>query len=207
MLRTPTLRHVFLIAFSMLLLSGCMRSFSYSMKTLTVDTPNLMVANKIERPLFLVLDPAKVPNTFKFQPGTGIEHQLDDSQLFIERDVKAAMANYFTKVEVVDPNFAFPSTPHVRALVHVNHLRASRGHADFDWSFAIAVPEQEDFIFSYTGSTQEKTNPWAGEAYLQRLFSSAIRQMLAGFVDKEIPKTIREFDKKAPTPSEDNTQI
>src|SRR4051812_5600677 len=89
----------------------------YSMKNVHSTPPSLMVARKIERPLYIVLDAGKVKDTWPLDTAScatgaaGCEHfKLTDFQEFVRRDLRATMTNYFSRVEVVDSTQALPKT-------------------------------------------------------------------------------------------------
>src|SRR4051794_21225920 len=81
----------------------------YSMKNVRPTPPSLMVARKIQRPLYIVLDPSRVKDTWVLETAacatkaSGCEHfNLTDFHEFVRRDLRATMTNYFSRVEVVD---------------------------------------------------------------------------------------------------------
>src|SRR5437764_899359 len=99
----------------------------YSMRNVHPTPPSLMVARKIQRPLYIVLDAGKLKDTWTLETAScatgasGCEHfNLMDFQEFVRRDLRSAMTNYFSRVEVVDSSQALPTTPHVVADVKVD---------------------------------------------------------------------------------------
>src|SRR3954470_617047 len=102
----------------------------YSMRNVRPTPPSLMIARKIPRPLYIVLDAAKVKDTWQLATAAcatksaGCEHfNLLDFQEFVRRDLRSTMTSYFSSVEVVDSAQALPKTPHVVADVKVDDIR------------------------------------------------------------------------------------
>ena len=101
--------------------AGCFSHYrpSYSMANVQAKPPSLMVAQKIQRPLYLVLDAGRVPDSWDMKeassmnPTSGPQFKLQDFQKFVTRDLKDAMGAYFSRVEVVKAGDPLPTEPHV----------------------------------------------------------------------------------------------
>jgi hypothetical protein len=192
-----------------LILPGCVMA-PVHVKTLTVQPPSLMVARKVERPLFIVLDPAKVPDTVIIPEDELKEIQVYEVQEFVRRDLKLAMESFFTHVEVVDPSHPLPPA-HVRADVKINKLgmRVSKVmnthnasqvaagiYGEMTWGFALRPVEAEEYLFSYAGASK-------GAYSLQQHFRScacghAARHDREGHSEGTAVASVRWFNGAAP---------
>ena len=165
----------------------------YSMTNVHAKPMSLMVARKVERPLYIVLDATKVKDTWPLETsacatgGMGCEHfNLMEVQQFVRRDLKAAMESYFSRVEVVDSAQALPSTPHVVAEVKVDDIRLNslvRGaqtHVliQMTWGFALRGSEQADYAYSFAGTAESNDSYPTFEAGCAQLVENAIPAML-----------------------------
>ena len=163
----------------------------YSMTNAHPKPLSLMVAQKIERPLYIVLDPAKVKDTWQLDtcanPGKGCgQFHLMDVQQFVRRDLKAAMANYFTRVEVIDAGEALPETPHIVADVKVDDIRLNflvRGmltHViiEMSWGFAMRGNDQAEYAYSFAGTATSNDSYPNFEVGCAQMVENAIPAML-----------------------------
>ena len=165
----------------------------YSMRNVKPTPPSLMVAHKISRPLYIVLDASRVKDTWPLETAacatgaSGCEHfKLMDFQEFVRRDLKATMANYFSSVEVVDSAAALPKTPHVVADVKVDnvHLNALvRGYLTYQliemtWGFALRGSDQQEYAYSFAGTASSNDSYPTFEAGCAQLVENAIPAML-----------------------------
>lgn len=185
----------------------------YSLANASARPPSLMVARKIERPLYIVLDAARVKNTWALQTAAcatnsfGCERfNLLEAQLYVRRDLKAAMENYFTRVEVVDSANGLPATPHVVADVKIDDIRLNglvRGGMTYQmiemtWGFAMRASEQADYSYSFAGTSQSNDSYPTFEAGCATLIENAISVMLKKWVEG---KGIEDFQKLPPAPT------
>jgi hypothetical protein len=165
----------------------------YSFKNARATPPNLMVAKKIERPLYIVLDAAKVKNTWALDTapcatGTrGCEHfNVLDVHEFVRRDLKRAMENYFTTVRVVTGNDALPTTPYVVADVKVDDLKIHamvRGMLTYEiiqmtWGFALRPSDKSEYVYSFAGTSESNDSYPTFEAGCGQLIENAVPAML-----------------------------
>lgn len=165
----------------------------YSMRNAHPKPASLMVAQKIKRPLYIVLDANKVKDTWPLETapcavgGMGCEHfKLMDMQEFVRRDLRAAMSNYFEKVEVVDSPAALPQTPHVVADVKIDDVRLDalvRGPLTYEliemtWGFALRRSEQQEYAYSFAGTAASNDSYPTFEAGCAQLVENAIPAML-----------------------------
>jgi hypothetical protein len=165
----------------------------YSMKHVHAKPPSLLVAQKIERPLYIVLDPARVRDTFGLETSacatasSGCEHfKLMDMGEFVRRDLKAAMEHYFSRVEVVASNATLPSTPHVVADVKIDDIKLQplqRGMLTYElihmtWSFALRESSKTEYSYSFAGTSESNDSYPTFEAGCTQLVENAIPSML-----------------------------
>ena len=191
-------------------LSGCTSSGNYTRSVHgtaggyslanTHPTPaNLMIARKNERPLYIVLADERVRNSYALETSAcatesrGCERfELSDFQTFVRRDLKAAMANFFSGVHVIDTATPLPPTPHVVAHVKVDDVRLNdlqRGGLTYTliqmtWGFALRRSEQEDYAYSFAGTSSSDDSYPTFEAGLETLVENAIPQMLERWVEE-----------------------
>ncbi len=196
--RTPLFAACFLLFASACATGNYGRSVNgtvggYSMLNVHARPLSLMVAHKIERPLYIVVDPARVKDVWQLDTaacatgGFGCEHfNLLDVQQFVRRDLKAAMENYFSRVEVVDSPQALPATPHVVADVKIDDIRLDslvRGRLTYvliemNWGFALRGSDQTDYAYSFAGTASSNDSYPTFEAGCAQLVENAIPAML-----------------------------
>lgn len=184
-------------------LSGCVPSDSGYRGSFSVANANpkpmsLMVARKIDRTLYIILDPARVPDTWTLEnnacandlPGCSYT-DLTGFQSFVSRDLRIAMANYFSRVLVVAPSFERPSAPYAVAEVKVDNVvfrSMSRtynlGHIEMTWAFALRLSEDEDFAYSYAGGATSSDMFETFEIGYAQLVENAIPVMLKEWTEK-----------------------
>ncbi len=165
----------------------------YSLANARPKPPNLLVARKIERPLYIVVDAARVKNTWTLETracATGSDgcerFQLMDVQTFVRRDLKAALEGYFSRVEIVESPQALPATPHVVADVKIDDLRLNglvRGALTYTiiemtWAFALRPSQQTDYAYSFAGTAASNDSYPTFEAGCATLVENAIPAML-----------------------------
>jgi len=165
----------------------------YSLANAHPKPISLMVARQISRPLYIVLDPAKVKDTWKLETATCATGSSDcerfdlmQVQQFVRRDLKSAMEVYFSRVEVVDSAAALPSTPHVVADVKVDDIRLNsliRGAftyalIEMTWGFAMRNSDQADYAYSFAGTASSNDSYPTFEAGCAQLVENALPAML-----------------------------
>ena len=165
----------------------------YSWKNADPKPMSLMVAQKIDRPLYLVVDPARVKDVWELSTAAcatnspGCERfKLFDVQTFVRRDLKRALEAYFSRVEVVDSAAAIPAGPHFLADVKVDDVRLNalvRGMLTYQlieltWGFAMRGGEQADYAYSFAGTAQSNDSYPSFEAGVGTLVENAIPAML-----------------------------
>jgi hypothetical protein len=166
----------------------------YSMKNVRATPPSLLVAKKVELPLYLVLDATRVKDTWKLQtsacatasPGCEQFNVLDMHE-FVKRDLRAAMQNYFSKVEIVSSSASIPKgAAHVVGDVKIDDLKLHalvRGMfthqiIEMTWSFAMRRSQDADYIYSFAGTSTSNDSYPTFEAGCGQLVENAIPMML-----------------------------
>ncbi|HCF56474.1 MAG TPA: hypothetical protein DFS52_00555, partial [Myxococcales bacterium] len=171
----------------------------YSLANANPKPASLMVARKIERPLYIVLDASRVKDTWPLETQACATHvdgcerfKLMDVQTFVRRDLKAAMESYFASVEVVEPSQALPNAPHVVADVKIDDIRLNglvRGRQTYSliemtWSFALRLGEEVDYAYSFAGTAASNDTYPTFEAGCATLVENAIPAMLKKWVEE-----------------------
>ena len=179
----------------------------YSLANAEPTPASLMIARKIERPLFIVLDPNRVKDSWTMETrtcatgGEGCERfQLMDVHTFVRRDLKAAMENYFSRVEIVESPAALPGTPHVVADVKIDKIRLNdlvRGGftytlIEMTWGFAMRRSEQQDYAYSFAGTAVSNDSYPTFEAGCATLIENAIPGMLKKWTEEGGVEALRD---------------
>ncbi len=182
----------------------------YSMRNVHPTPPSLMVARKIQRPLYIVLDASKVKDTWPLETAScatgtaGCERfKLIDFQEFVRRDLRSAMMNYFERVEVVDSAQALPPTPHVVADVKVDAIRLNalvRGYLTYQliemtWGFALRGSDQQEYAYSFAGTAASNDSYPTFEAGCAQLVENAIPAMLKKWTENGGIEALRDSKK------------
>ena len=182
-------------------------SGGYSLKNAKPKPISLMVARKIDRPLYIVLDPAKVRDKWTIDTSacatgsSGCEHfQLMDAQAFVTRDLKASLSDFFSRVEVVAPGQPLPATPHVVADVKIDDIKIHelvRGMLTFaiiqmSWGFAMRKNEKKDYAYSFAGASESNDSYPTFEAGLGQMIENAIPSMLKKWTESGGVEALRD---------------
>jgi hypothetical protein len=159
-----------------------------------------MVARKVDAPLYLVVNPAQVPDRF-FVSGIKVaifsvpDVDLRGVQLFVRRDLKSALEAYFSTVCVVDDESKVPATPHVRGQIVLTKVeyerRVSQGESvqknelfgAVEWGFGLKATDQPDFAFRFAERTvsDQQMKSFDDTAEWESAFQEALRHMLAEY--------------------------
>lgn len=169
------------------------RGDDFSFTQVKARPASLLVARKFERPLYIVLDANRVKDVWRLSTyGCEIKRadcvyfNLVDVQTFVRRDLKAAMGNYFSTVEVVESAQALPAAPHVVADVKIDDLRFNfhdRGALvysvlEMTWGFALRRSEQVDYAYSFAGVASSGDTYSSFEKGCAALVEDALGSML-----------------------------
>lgn len=188
--------------------SGCFSHYrpSYSMANVQAKPPSLMVAQKIQRPLYLVLDASRVPDTWdmkeasSFNPKDGPQFKLQDFQKFVTRDLKDAMGAYFTRVEVVKAGDPLPTEPHVVGDVKVDRVqlhsvptgRLVYTLIEMTWGFGLRPSESPEYTFTFAGEGKSTESYPTFEVGCAQLVESSISGFLSKWTEKGGLENLRE---------------
>jgi hypothetical protein len=171
----------------------------YSLANVSPKPLSLMVARKIDRPLYIVLDGTRVNDVWPLETRACAtdsysceRFKLMDVHSFVTRDLKGAMENYFVTVEVVTSAAQLPSVPHVVADVKIDDIRLNqlvRGpyvHTliEMTWGFALRPNEQADYAYSFAGTAASADSYPTFEAGCATLIENAIPAMLKKWTEE-----------------------
>ncbi|PCC68089.1 hypothetical protein SAMN02745121_04568 [Nannocystis exedens] len=149
---------------------------------------------RIEHPLFIILDPTKLPDTMTAL-GQGVKPiEVYGLHTFVERDLQRTMSQLFTTVTVGPPSLPAPSGIFLTGEVLVNSLSSfvgTRGpgtpsgvYVRMQWSFRIRAYGAPADAFIYQG-TAESTVPITAtnttQPALQTLFEDALRRLVSHY--------------------------
>jgi len=209
------LRHgprVALGAVAVIITIGCFGGpTTISAKKLRVSPPALMIAKKVPRTAYIVVDPDKIPASLTvLVDGKPRGGTITDVQEFANRDLKRAFSNYFENVEVVAPGWVPPPTEHAVIDARVDRIEVRRagssggvsyGFAALTWGLGMRISESSDYVYTFAG---ESVSPPGGDPNLvfRSMFEAAITDMLKGYTDKQIHDrllSVSSGDKPAPT--------
>jgi hypothetical protein len=160
---------------------------------------SLLVAKKMQRPLYLVLEPARVKDSWEMSGSSGT-FTLKEFQTFVRRDLKQAMAGYFERVEIVTSGDQIPpGAPHVIgdvkvdkvALHDLNAGRLTYTAIEMTWSFALRPSERAEYAFSFGGTATSSESYPTFEVGCAQMIESAIAGMLDKWTDKGALETFR----------------
>ena len=109
-----------LAALALPALVGCAAmggAYTANMASQKVQPTTLMTAKKVQRKLFVVVDPAKVKDSFQL---SNSPHSVAGFHSFFKASLNEALVGEFDSVEFVAPGFSAPSDPHLVADVKVD---------------------------------------------------------------------------------------
>ncbi|HEY8377250.1 MAG TPA: hypothetical protein VIK91_12205 [Nannocystis sp.] len=146
---------------------------------------------RIEHPLYIILDPAKLPDTMTAY-GQGVKPvEVQGLHTFVSRDLQRTMSQLFSVVQVAPPNTPAPPGIFLTGEVLINSFSTyvgTRGpgtphgvYARMQWSFRIRAYGAPADAFVYSGTAEstvpiEKTHK-TGPAF-QSLFEDALRRVV-----------------------------
>ncbi|MDR0966637.1 MAG: hypothetical protein LBM75_09105 [Myxococcales bacterium] len=166
----------------------------FSLNEVTLTPPSLLVVQKSKRPFYIVLDPAKVQDTYYLKVAAGmyarrVTVELNDFNQFIQRDLVKLFQNHFETVTVVDPTFTIPEADAWIADVKVDVFQQKIGNAQMSsmemlWSFAVRAPHQADYLATWTfGSASMKMYP-GNDMGITAILEVAIGDLLQALTQK-----------------------
>lgn len=204
-----------LLLVGLLLVVGCNGTMSVDVPTMNVVSPRHLVAKKIQRELLLVLDPARVPDEYVIPQGEIVRTDVHGLQTFVTRDLARTFGAYFDRVTVVAPGFSAPTGRYAVLDVNIDNLRvavfkiaeASNGGrqvarvlGEMTWAAAIRLGEDDEYIFSFAGTslgTYSITRGPEAQAAFGSAFEMALSDLMESYTEKDVQNAIQ-----ARTPAE-----
>jgi hypothetical protein len=149
---------------------------------------------RIEYPLFIILDPAKLPDTMTAY-GQGVKPiEVYGLHSFVSRDLQRTMSQLFTTVTVAPPSTPAPTGVFLTGEVLVNSMSSfvgTRGpntpsgvYVRMQWSFRIRAYGAPADAFIYQGtaeSTMPITSTKSTQPALQSLVEDALQRLVAHY--------------------------
>lgn len=149
---------------------------------------------RIELPLYIILDPAKLPDAMTVF-GEGVKPiEVNGLHSFVQRDLQRTMNQLFVTATVAPPNTPAPTGDFLTGEVQLQSLStfvgtggpntASGVYARMQWSFRIRAYGAPADAFVYQGTAQSAI-PVASvrdtQAVFQSLFEDALRRLVAHY--------------------------
>jgi hypothetical protein len=171
-----------------------------TMKDVEAAAPSLLVATKIERPLYIVVTDERVKDVWDVDR-MNVKVRVTDFQLFVTRDLKKALEPYFVRVETVSSATLIPAEPHIVADVKVTRIKSTPQQVgiltylplEMTWSFAIRPSELQDYAFSYAGENMSTPTFKDMNEGLGQLVEGAITGMLSKWTEKNGISELRQM--------------
>ena len=189
------------------LLAGCspiiVGPSQMSLQQIAVSPPMPLVAQKSPRPLYIVLDPARVPDVMPvLVNGVNQGGQMGNMHLFVVRDIQRAFASYFDHVSVVAPGQAPTSGDALIVDVRLDRLATVSqviqhrswvevmGRPSLNWAVGLRAANANEFIWSFAGSSQGDltNNP---QVMYQSLFEHAVMDMLKDYAQQHVQERLQ----------------
>ena len=193
---------------SAILISGCApKTYQFSLSSVKPMPAGLMIAKKQQYPLYLVLDRQRIPAEWLFKVGndTGV---ISDVDLFVKRDLKNALSQFFQEVQVVNriPENATHYWAADIKVDRVEQVKLVRGALTYlpmqmKWQFALRGHQAEDYLFTFGDSaTSIDTYPSLIEG-AKLTIETAIERLTKAMVDKGVFKLLLEAEKSGKPPA------
>jgi len=186
-------------ALSLLLLSACSSAPPLVVDLANVNSkaPTAMVASKLERPLYIVLD-QRVPSTWDLSTADRTV-TLEGFHAFVTRDLKGALSPYFASVQIVNSKEALPSTPHAVVEVAVDKVelhyldagKAKSSGVEMKWSLAARVSEAQDMAFTYRGTAVSREANASLQVACAQMSEAAIEALLKKWSQADVVEKLR----------------
>ena len=170
-------------------------------KTLSPKPPTIMVAKKLEVPLYIVLDPTRVKPEYA---APRIE-KLKNMQSFVTRDLTRVMGEYFSEVKIVSSASEAPKERAVIADVKVDEFKSETAILSgngytvlvMTWSFAIRTSDSEDYLFSFAGIAKSEPNQKSFDDAVTNLIENALTGLLDKWASTGTLNTLKEWSSKS----------
>lgn len=171
--------------------AGCAMS-PVDARVLSPSVPQPQDTRRLEQPLYIVLDPAKLPDAM-LATGQGVKPiEVTGLHAFVERDLQKTMSQLFARVVVAPPSMPAPAELFFTGQVLVNSLTTftqpvAPGSADqgvfvrMQWSLHIRAYGAPADAFVYQGTAQS-TKPIVSVRETSPAFNSLIEDALLRLV-------------------------
>jgi len=188
-----------LLAFVMTLAGGCAMQ-PVDARSLTPNVPQPLDTRRIEIPLYIVLDPVKLPDAMT-AAGKGVKPvEVTGLHAFVERDLQKALSQVFASVTVAPPSQPAPTGVFFTGEVLVNTLSTFAGppapgtttpgaYARMQWSLHIRAYGAPADAFVYQGTAQGTvsiTSVRATSPAFQSMFEDALVRLMANMDSQKI---------------------
>ena len=199
MKRNVTVGFVLLVA---ALLFGCAAPV-VNFSQLAAQYPKMMIGNKSDIPVYVVVDPSTVPASGQTPTQWPIKWEGLDH--FVGRDIVGALSLFFNSVKAGPPNPGLADQKVIIVEVRVDTLtyhteKASSGgttaqtnYAEMDWALGLRPSNASEYIFSYAGKAKGTvyfaTRNAVPDAY-RDLISVAISQFLKAYTDEDVHQKV-----------------
>lgn len=146
--------------------SGCAMQ-PVDARSLSVNVPQPLDTRRIEIPLYIVLDPVKLPDAMT-ATGQGVKPiEVTGLHAFVERDLQRALSQVFASVTVAPPSAPAPAGIFFTGEVLINSLSTYAGppapgstvagaYARMQWSLHVRAYGAPADAFVYQGTAQGK---------------------------------------------------
>lgn len=176
-------------------------------KALNPKPPTIMVAKKLDVPLYIVLDPARV----KPEYAAPRIDKLVNMQSFVTRDLTRVMGEYFSEVKVVASANEAPKERSVIADVKVDEFKqdsvvlSGTGYTVLimTWSFALRTSDSEDYLFSFAGVAKSQPNQKSWDDAVTNLLENALTGLLDEWASAGVLNTLKAWSSSATPPTAD----
>ena len=171
--------------------AGCSVRNWINMEKVRAEPASPMVAKRIQPTLYLVLDPEKVADFMELRAtgawGAQRTITFEDFQLFVTRDLKATLENYFERVEVVKSGDPLPDGPIVIADVRVDRFkfqhRVHYHHIEMTWGLGLRPSDASEYVFSFIDESSSQFQI-SFERTMAQLIESAIMEFNKALAEK-----------------------
>lgn len=172
-------------------------------RSLTPQVPQPLDTRRIEIPLYIVLDPVKLPDTMT-AGGEGVKPvEVTGLHAFVERDLQKALSQVFSSVTVASPSTPAPTGIFFTGEVLINSLSTYVGpvgppspgtttagaHARMQWSLHVRAYGAPADAFVYQGTAQGAvaiTSTRATAPAFQSMFEDALGRLMANMDAQKI---------------------
>lgn len=189
-------RSTWLPTLGLLLVACAMEPVHFESVHPSVSAP--MIASKVQTPVYIVLDPNKVPDEYVTSRSDAKPVELYQIRSFVSRDLVATLESFFSNVQVVD-QAPEDTSPHIIVDVEVSKFdtivdkamasgpggsaTAFRIYGTMDWKLALRHSDEPEYFFSFSdhvvgdqgGTTVRDTN---------LMFKSVLEAALGRFLEK-----------------------